>query len=86
MLGLDERWATWEAVLLNEETSAAVLPRREIFLSSRVVSRRFGSLNGGLRRPSFEIMSFWLDIGTERVDSIVSDRSVTVAEGGKERV
>ena len=86
MLGLDARAEAAAAAFVMEETSAAVLPRREIFLSRRVVSGRFGSLNGGFRRPSLEIMSFWLEVGTERLLSIDSDRSLIVAEGGKDSV
>jgi len=39
-----------------------------------------------LRRPSLEIMNFWLDVGTESSDTTDSERSVIVAEERKEKV
>ena len=41
-----------------EEASDAVLPMSVIFLLSRSVIGKDASLNGGFKRPSFEIMSF----------------------------
>lgn len=86
VVGREARFVASDALLVTEETSAAVLPRREIFLSRRVLSGRVGSLKGGLRRPSLEIMNFWLDVGTESSDATDSERSVIVAEEGKEKV
>ena len=86
MVGREARFVASDALLVTEETSAAVLPKREIFLSRRVVSRRVGSLKGCLRRPSLEIMNFWFEVGTERSDATDSERSVIVAEKGKEKV
>ena len=75
-----------DALLVTEETSAAVLPRRDILLSTRMLSGREGSLKGGLRRPSLEIMNFWFESGTESSDATDSERSAIVAEEGKEKV
>lgn len=66
--------------------SLAVLPRRVIFLSNNVVIAIEGSLNGGLRRPSLEIMSFWLEGGTESSESMDSEKSKRVASRGREMV
>lgn len=86
MVGREARWRAADALAVTEETSAAVLPRRDIFLSRRVSSGRVGSLKGGLRRPSLEIMNFWFEIGTESSDATDSERFVIVAEEGKEKV
>lgn len=69
-----------------EEASAAVLPMSVIFLSAIALIERPGSLKGGLSRPSLEIMSFWLEGGTERESAISSERSDIVASEGKEKV
>ena len=41
-----------------EEASDAVLPMSVIFLLIKSVIGKDGSLNGGFKRPSFEIISF----------------------------
>ena len=69
-----------------EEASAAVLPMRVIFLSARVERRTEGSLKGGFRRPSLEIMNFWLEGGMEISSATASERSAIVASEGKEKV
>ena len=80
------RFVASDALLVTDEISAVVLPTREIFLSRRVVTGREGSLKGGLRRPSLEIMNFWLEMGTESSDATEEERSVIVAYEGKEKV
>lgn len=69
-----------------EEASSAVLPIKVIFLSAIEVIGRFGSLNGGLRRPSLETIIFWFEGGTERLSAISSERSVMVASEGNWKV
>lgn len=85
-MGRGARFVASDALLIIEETSAAVLPRREIFLSRRVLSGMVGSLKGGLRRPILEIMNFWFEVGTESSDATDSERSAIVAKEGKEKV
>ena len=69
-----------------EEASSAVLPIKVIFLSAIDVIGRFGSLNGGLRRPIFETMIFWFEGGIDRLSAISSERSEMVASVGNWKV
>ncbi|CAL3966886.1 unnamed protein product [Diplocarpon coronariae] len=66
--------------------SATVLPSNVTFLSASVESSSAGSLNGGFRKPSLDIISFWFEVGMESASAISSERSSRVASEGKEKL
>jgi hypothetical protein len=74
-------------VELREETAAAVLPIRVIFLPARSVRGVLGALKGGFWSPSLEaIRNFWFEGGIERSVATRSERSDIVASCAKENV
>jgi hypothetical protein len=76
-----------DMVELSEETSAAVLPMRVIFLPARSARGVLGALKGGFWRPSLEAMrNFWFEGGMKRSVATRSERSDMVASCAKENV
>ncbi len=83
-LAAEEALEGWESA----DSSAAVGPRRTIFLERRFWRGRVGfELKGGLRRPILGVIrNFWWAVGMDSRVWMAVERSVIVDEVGKEKL